>query len=828
MFELDSFWIRPSGFRRGLLGSVFLTLAAAAAPASAGAASGPGSPSTPEDGRVLVLGFDGADWRTTERMMDSGELPNMAKLRSMGSAGPLVSTDPAESAAGWAAINTGANPLKNGVPSFIKRTISDGGFISPGFAHVEAEPRSVADMDATGAQAALGGSDRSMMIGGAVFLVGFLLLKLAIKANAMVSLLLSLLLGGAAGFATRTAGEGLPEEIAGVVANKVQMDGFWVEAARAGYPSVALQAPLAFDRPGAEGARTLFGLGLPDVRTSYNGDWFIYTTDTLASGRAPKGDASSSNSGTGIIYRVDFKKPKDGGARAIDTSIYGPLNFVEMDRIRRRLAELEKEIAEAQDYKSSRALADEQEDLEKIYAEMGQIPGRAGKEYKHRATVPMRVEAGAEEGSWEVTIGSQTQTLTLDGWSDFYQMEFELSPLVSVPAVTRARVLGADPFELYIDTLQFDPAKPSFWQPTSSPLGFSAELAQGIGSTFETLGWGCMTNQIKDELLDPEVFLEDVEFTMTFRRKLMQRMLEDEDWRVLYSVFSTTDRVQHMMYRYYDPEHPMYDAEEASRKVTFFGEEIELRDAIPAIYRQMDSIVGEAMEALRDDDTLMLCADHGFTSYRRGMHVNNWLASEGFLTLKEGLDSTAGGFAAIDWSKTKAYSLGLGMVFLNLEGREPAGIVKREDARGVLEAIQERFLAAEDEGRKVGSSATIIQDVYEGPVAWGTKDYPCSDLMLGFAEFYRVSWSTVGGGLPVTRDDSDAVVPKPTYSDNTNLWSGDHASNDPNVVTGIFFCSRKVTSEDGTFSVMDIAPTVLSRLGAPLPAALDRPALTFD
>jgi predicted AlkP superfamily phosphohydrolase/phosphomutase len=168
------------------------------------------------------------------------------------------------------------------------------------------------------------------------------------------------------------------------------------------------------------------------------------------------------------------------------------------------------------------------------------------------------------------------------------------------------------------------------------------------------------------------------------------------------------------------------------------------------------------------------------------------------------------------------------MVFLNLEGREPAGIVKREDARGVLEAIQERFLAAEDEGRKVGSSATIIQDVYEGPVAWGTKDYPCSDLMLGFAEFYRVSWSTVGGGLPVTRDDSDAVVPKPTYSDNTNLWSGDHASNDPNVVTGIFFCSRKVTSEDGTFSVMDIAPTVLSRLGAPLPAALDRPALTFD
>ena len=43
---------------------------------------------------MLVLGFDGADWRTTERMMDSGELPNMAGCVD-GGRGTLVSTDPA-------------------------------------------------------------------------------------------------------------------------------------------------------------------------------------------------------------------------------------------------------------------------------------------------------------------------------------------------------------------------------------------------------------------------------------------------------------------------------------------------------------------------------------------------------------------------------------------------------------------------------------------------------------------------------------------------------------------------------------------------------------
>ena len=143
-----------------------------------------------------------------------------------------------------------------------------------------------------------------------------------------------------------------------------------------------------------------------------------------------------------------------------------------------------------------------------------------------------------------------------------------------------------------------------------------------------------------------------------------------------------------------------------------------------------------------------------------------------------------------------------------------------------LEEIRDRFLAARDEGRVVGTRATIIPDAYQGDYEWGSADYPCADLMLGFAEYYRVSWNSVGGDLPLTTVDGK-VVPKPVYSSNKNPWSGDHASNDPNVVSGIFFCNRKVESVDGTFSVMDIAPTVLDRVGATIPAYLARPPLTF-
>ncbi|MEM6671879.1 MAG: alkaline phosphatase family protein [Planctomycetota bacterium] len=790
-------------------------------------ALGASEPSQFSEGRVLVLGFDGADWRTTERMMDEGELPNLAALREAGTAGPLISTDPAESAAGWAAINTGANPARNGVPSFIKRTFF-GSTPGANFAHVAPVTRPVAEMDVEGTVAVLsgGGSSQSILIGVGVLVVAFLLFKGLLRAGTVLSLLLAALLGAAAGYALRSASGSLPEEVP-VVENKVRADGFWVEAARAGHPSVALQAPLAFDRPGAPGARTLYGLGLPDVRNSLNGDWYLYTTDTLVSAPPPKGDTRSSSSGTGVIYRVDFRKSKETGERAIETSLFGPVNWVERDRLKRELAELEEAAANAEDYASSREIVEQQEVVEKALAELGRDPGFGTKEDKHRATVPLRVVA-LEGGSYDVTIDGVSQTLDDGAWSDFYSVGFELGPLVTVNAVTRVRIVDTDPFQLYVDTLQYDPAEPSFWQPSSSPLGFSADVAAQIGSPYETLGWGCMTNQLKDELLDVDVFLEDVEFTMTYRRKILERMLEDGDWRVLYSVFSTTDRVQHMMYRYYDTEHPQYDAEDASEKVAFFGEEIELRDAIPAIYRQMDDIVGYVVATLGPDDTLMLCADHGFTSYRRGMHVNNWLESEGFLTLKEGAQrGDSGGYRAVDWSKTKAYALGLGMVYLNLEGREPNGIVPESEARAVLDDISARVLAARDEGVRVGSSATIIQDVYEGPEPWGSADFPCADLMLGFAENYRVSWSTVDGSMPL-QETEGVVSPKPVYQDNTNLWSGDHASNDPNVVSGIFFCNRPVASADGTFSVMDIAPTVLARLGAELPSGLDRPPLRFD
>ena len=413
-----------------------------------------------------------------------------------------------------------------------------------------------------------------------------------------------------------------------------------------------------------------------------NGDWFLYTTDTLAAGRPPRGKVAK-GSGTGTTFRVDFETPEGGGDRVIETFVYGPLDYVALAEAQAEydgIVDLQNDRERFQElgFQESQELNKRRKKLEKTLREMGEDPSGSGagaKLHLHRTSAPLRVVEKAAGETYEVTLGATTQILSAGAWSDFFPVRFELSPTVEVSAITRLRVVDTDPFELYVDTLQFDPKHPTPWQPTSEPASFSPQLVDLVGARFETLGWGCMTNQVKDKMVDPRYFLEDVEFTMTYRRKLMEKMLAEDDWRVLYSVFSATDRVQHMMYADHDEGHPLHDPERAESTVTFFGEPTRLADAIPAIYRQMDAIVGDALAALRDGDTLMLCADHGFTSYRRGMNVNNWLVEEGYQVLREDLAEHlgGGGLGAVDWSKTRAYALGLGMVYLNLEGREPRG-----------------------------------------------------------------------------------------------------------------------------------------------------------
>jgi predicted AlkP superfamily phosphohydrolase/phosphomutase len=611
-------------------------------------------------------------------------------------------------------------------------------------------------------------------------------------------------LAGVGAWAATAARGYLPNTIP-VVKNPLKAAPFWEIAAQAGVVARVLDAGQAWDREPVANANVLCGLGVPDAHGSYT-SFYVYTTDELYFARRFDDDASDTSSG-GTKLRVD---ERDG---VIESEIFGPVNFCREAELAAELEGIaERRKAEPNMSYKAGAKLDERED--EIEAEQGKP-----------ITLPLRIVKKGKAAT--VTMGSQSQEIAEGAWSDWYRLTFELNPLIKVHAIARAKIVHLDDpyFEMYVDTLHYDPASPPFWQPLSEPPSYAPELAKTIQAPFETVGWACMTHPFKDEVIDAVTFLEDIEFTTRWREELTFAELKKDDWKLFMSCFSEPDRVQHMMYQYYDPTHPLYDAEKAARKVRFYGEEVALKDAIPAIYKQVDRLVGRVMnEAMKTGDTLILCADHGFQSFRRQVHLNNWLAKEGYLVTQEPLERGRASLLSfyVDWSKTRAYSLGLGMVFVN-EKRpgSDVGIVDPKDKQALLREIAAKLVAATDpdDGRKFVKSAAVIRDIHQGPHV----DLE-ADLMVGFEAGYRISWISTGGGI-ATGDGEGGLGP--VVVDNDKNWSGDHVSVDTELVRGMFLCNRKIQVPDGGVDLLHVAPTVLAACGVPVPAEMDVKPLKF-
>src|SRR5438128_11183449 len=65
--------------------------------------------------RVLLIGWDGADWRILDPLLEKGALPNLQALIDRGARGILRSTIPTHSWAAWPSFLTGVDPADHGV-----------------------------------------------------------------------------------------------------------------------------------------------------------------------------------------------------------------------------------------------------------------------------------------------------------------------------------------------------------------------------------------------------------------------------------------------------------------------------------------------------------------------------------------------------------------------------------------------------------------------------------------------------------------------------------------------------------------------------------------
>jgi predicted AlkP superfamily phosphohydrolase/phosphomutase len=231
------------------------------------------------------------------------------------------------------------------------------------------------------------------------------------------------------------------------------------------------------------------------------------------------------------------------------------------------------------------------------------------------------------------------------------------------------------------------------------------------------------------------------------------------------------------------------------------------------------------VKAAGPETTVIVCSDHGFQSFRRGINLNNWLFEHGYLALRQ-LESEGDGkfLQFVDWSRTRAYAVGLGMIFLNLRGREPGGIVEIAEVPALLASIDRDLRATRDGKRSVIHDVYRMDHIHSGPYL----DLE-GDLMVGCEAGYRVGWSTTTGGIRLEASkDGLGWKPTPAIEDNTNNWSGDHVSVARDLVPGIFLCNRRVKIPAEGVDLLNIAPTALTVLGVPVPAEYDRPALEFE
>lgn len=367
------------------------------------------------------------------------------------------------------------------------------------------------------------------------------------------------------------------------------------------------------------------------------------------------------------------------------------------------------------------------------------------------SSVSMTIER-TEQGL-RVNLPDTTINLKSGEWSPHLTIRFSTGMMGKVTALTRMVFIDSGDFpSLFVLPLQIYPKDTTL--PLSSPLSFSAKLWDAVGP-YLTLGMPEDTNGLKDGLVSEDIFLALCNDIISERQKMLEFLVRDFDSGILACVIDTLDRIQHMFWR-------------QDVRITEKGKEA--TGIIADWYMRMDKIAGRMIGDLGEQTPVLILSDHGFASVDKYVHLNTWLARNGYMSFKN--NANAGGplFENVDWLRTGAYALGFNSIYINLKGREGKGIVEPEKADNLCDEIINKLKHWQDEGSRV------VRNVYKSKEIYNIKHNNGPDIIVGYNTGYRASKQTVLGAAP------DGVM----VEDNHESWSGDHCC-DPELVPGVLF-----------------------------------------
>jgi len=268
-----------------------------------------------------------------------------------------------------------------------------------------------------------------------------------------------------------------------------------------------------------------------------------------------------------------------------------------------------------------------------------------------------------------------------------------------------------------------------------------------------------------------------------------EHLIQAKPWDLFMMVEIGLDRIHHAFWQDADPAHPDYRPDSPFQSV------------VPDYYRALDARIGRLLALAGPDTTVFVVSDHGAQAMQGGFAINQWLIDHGYLVLKTPprapLPLTPD---LVDWPRTRAWGEGgyYARICLNVAGREPQGTVPREAYEPQRDEIIAQLEAkAGPDGRSLGNRVLKPEAIYD------TVNGVAPDLLAYFGGLAWRSVGKVGGDL---------------------FWRGNDAGPDGanHDFPGIFILRaagvrpRRVEG----LSLFDVAPTVLSLLGLPVPPAL--------
>jgi len=405
--------------------------------------------------------------------------------------------------------------------------------------------------------------------------------------------------------------------------------------------------------------------------------------------------------------------------------------------------------------------------------------------------IPFKVYVDPENPVAKIVVQGQEIFLQQGEWSGWVELKFPLIPRAkNLYGICKFYLKELRPdFKLYVSPINLDPKKPAL--PIFNPEEYGEALVRDLGY-FYTQGMAEDTKALTYGILNDREYWTQSQMVTSDWLRAYRWHLDKFQSGFLFFYFSTLDLGQHMFWRYLDPKNPNYAEALQSG----------LDDPIGQLYRQMDQALGMALEKIDRDTTLIVMSDHGFAPFNRCFNLNSWLLDNGYTYLLDpDKREKTEYFADVDWGRTRAYGLGINGLYLNLQGREGMGIVKPEQEDWLLKELKRKLEEVVDPktGEKPIKNAYLAKDVFRGKFV-GTVS---PDIIIGYRRGYRASWETTLGEYP-----------KDWFTDNTDLWSGDHCI-DPTEVPASLLANKKIIKPDP--GIWDIGPTVLSEFGIKVP-----------